>query len=119
MTNVSYAILSILLIKDTNICKYVQQTQNLSIAHSEIIFSKGVNVLNVNFGSGRKFYNFKLIFVQLGADVCEALPFFHAFTGCENVSSFYNHGKCKFFDTWMELNNVNRELTELFKSRPN
>ena len=91
----------------------------LSIAHNEIIFSKGVNVLNVNCGSGRKFYNFKLIFVQLGADVCKALPFFHAFTGCENVSSFYNHGKCKFFDTWMELNNVNRELTELFKSRSN
>ena len=62
------------------------------IAHSEIIFSKGVNVLNVNCGSG-KFYSVKSISVQLGADVCKALPFFHAFSG-----------KCKFFDTWMELN---------------
>ena len=84
----------------------------LSIAHSEIIFSKGINVLNVNCGSG-KFYNVKSISVQLGADVCKVVPFFHAFTGCDTVSSFYNHGKCKFFDTWMELNGT---LTELFKS---
>ena len=26
------------------------------------------------------------------------------------------HRKCKFFDTWIELNKVNGELTELFKS---
>ena len=84
----------------------------LSIAHSEIIFSKGINVLNVNCSSG-KFYNVKSISVQLGADVCKVVPFFHAFTGCDTVSSFYNHGKCKFFDTWMELNGT---LTELFKS---
>ena len=90
----------------------------LSIAHSEIIFRKGVNVLNVNCGSG-KFYNVKSISVQLGADVCKALPFFHTFTGCHIVSSFYHHGKCKFFDTWMELNKVNAELNELFKSLSN
>ena len=49
----------------------------LSIAHSEIIFSKGVNVLNVNCGSG-KFYYVKSISVQLGADVCKVkfYPFF-------------------------------------------
>ena len=87
----------------------------LSVAHSKIIFSNGVNVLNVNCGSG-KFYNVKSISVQLGADVCKALPLFHAFTDYDTVSSFYNHGKCKFFDTWMELNKVNGELTELFKS---
>ena len=74
----------------------------LSIAQNENIFSEGVNVLNVNCGS-RKFYSAKS-------------PFFHAFTGCNTVSNFYNHGKYKFFDTWMELNKLNGELTELFKS---
>ena len=87
----------------------------ISIAHSEIIFSKGVDVLNVNCGSG-KFYNVKPTSVQLGADVSKALPFFHAFSGCETVSSFCNHEKRKFFDTLMKLNKVNGELTELFKS---
>ena len=87
----------------------------ISIAHSEIIFSKGVDVLNVNCGSG-KFYNVKPTSVQLGAGVSKALPFFHAFSGCETVSSFCNHEKRKFFDTWMKLNKVNGELTELFKS---
>ena len=42
-------------------------------------------------------------------------PFFHVFTGCDTVSSFCNYGKCKFFDTWTELNKVIGELTELFK----
>ena len=86
----------------------------LSIAHSRIIFSKGVNLLNENCGAG-KFYDVKSISIQLGADVCKALPFFHAFTGCDTVSSFYNYGKCKLFDTSMELNRVNGKLTELLK----
>ena len=37
----------------------------------------------------------------LGNDVCNALPFSHAFTGCDTVSSFYNHSKVKVFDAWM------------------
>ena len=75
------------------------------------MFSKRVNVFNINYVSG-KFYDLKSISVQVGADVCKVLPFFPAFNSCDNVSSFYNPGKCRFFDTCIELNEVNGELTE-------
>ena len=52
-----------------------------------------------------------------------ALPFFHAFTGCDTTSSFYCYGECKFWDTWMredpevtsafiELSNAPTEIRE-------
>ena len=52
-----------------------------------------------------------------------ALPFFHAFAGCDTTSSFYHYRKCKFWDTWMredpevtstfiELSNAPTEISE-------
>ena len=38
-----------------------------------------------------------------------ALPFFHAFTSCDTTSTFYGHGKCSFWDSWMK----NEEISEL------
>ena len=39
---------------------------------------------------------------ELGPDICPALPFFYAFTGCDTVSSFYGKGKCKAYDAWVK-----------------
>ena len=52
------------------------------------------------FGTGTNttFYNINGIALGLGEETCKALRFFHAFTGCDTVSSFFNHGKCKFWD---------------------
>ena len=38
------------------------------------------------------------IFNKFGADICQALPFFHAFSGCDTSSSFYVKRKSIF---WM------------------
>ena len=35
-------------------------------------------------------------FNKLGVSVCKGLAFFHAFTGCDTLSSFYKVGKAKF-----------------------
>ena len=43
-------------------------------------------------------YNILLVIQHLNIDVCKALPYFHAFTGCDTVPSF-NGKKCTFFDT--------------------
>ena len=51
--------------------------------------------------------------MSLGEQKCTALPFFHAFTGCDISSSFFNQGKCKFWDRWIEFNEEN-VLTEAF-----
>ena len=49
----------------------------------------------------------------MGQDKCEALPFFHAFTGCDQTSSFYGRGKDTRWTTWMTSSYV--QLTHAFK----
>ena len=59
------------------------------------------------------FYDNGKIIAFLGPDICKALPFFYAFTGCDIVSSFYGKGKCKAWDTWLASEHKNT-YTELF-----
>ena len=37
----------------------------------------------------------------MGDSICLALPFFHAFSGCDSTSSFYRKTKISLFDYWM------------------
>lgn len=55
-----------------------------------IIFTIQVTELWIAFGTGKNFRNIPahLIARQLGEDRSKALPFFHAMTGCDNVSFF-------------------------------
>ena len=50
------------------------------------------------------------LFDQLGEPLCKALPFYHAFTGCDYTSSFNRKGKIKPF----KLLKKNPELQEAF-----
>ena len=72
---------------------------------------------NVNscFGVGANscFYDINKIASQLGEKTCLAFPFFHAFTGCDTVSSLFNHGKCKLWDKWREFEETDA-LTQVF-----
>ena len=49
----------------------------------------------VAFGTGKKFRYIPAheIAVSLGPDMSQALPIFHAYTGCVTVSSFFTRGK--------------------------
>ena len=51
----------------------------------------------------KRFYDVTSYSKVLGNKVCQGLPFFHAFSGCDSLSSFYNHGKCKLWDKWEEF----------------
>ena len=56
----------------------------------------------VAFGMGK---NFQLLFVNticeyLGEQKCRALPFFHAFTGCDTSSAFLGKGKKSAWEAW-------------------
>ena len=46
--------------------------------------------------------------IALGIKKAQALPMFHALTGCDTVSSFVGHGKKTAWSTW----NVQPELTD-------
>ena len=43
----------------------------------------------------RKLHDIKLEAEKLGAEMCSALPGFHAFTGCDTTSAFSFKGKIK------------------------
>ena len=64
---------------------------------SKVFVQLGISKLNSCF------YLINDIALDLG-EVCQALTF-HAYTGCDTVSSFFNHGKCKFWDRWFDFEN--------------
>ena len=72
-----------------------------------------IDYLWIDFGTGknRKLYAIHKIHSQLGQDKAEALLFFHAFTGCDQVSCFNSIGKKKAWKTWMAMDS----MTDVFK----
>lgn len=78
--------------------------QQLSIPELWIAFGVGRNV--------RYIAVHKLV-AALGSDRSYALPFFHAFTGCDTVSCFAGHGKRTAWDTWNAFPDVTSTFIEL------
>ena len=48
----------------------------------------------------------------LGKKKTEALPFFHAFTGCDTISFFNGIGKKKAWETWKVLPSLSKTFQE-------
>ena len=47
-------------------------------------------------------YNIVSLNNILGTNICKALPFFFALTGCDTVLAFHGKGECTFWDQWMK-----------------
>ena len=76
----------------------------------------GIKELFVEFGTGKNKKYIKIEIAQfLGKDRCNALPFFHAFTGCDQVSFFASCKKTKAWNTWSSL----PDMTEVFLALSN
>jgi hypothetical protein len=73
-----------------------------------------IDKLWISFGAGThlRYIPAHSIATVLGPDRCEALPFFHAVTGCDTVSSFAGRGKPTAFETWKAY----PEITPVFRS---
>ena len=84
------------------------------LAYSHVMIHGAITIF-VQFGVGicKKYYNIINLSEKIGLKNCLGLPFFHAFTGCDVTSSFYNHGKCKFWDAWMMAHDK-PDLTDIF-----
>ena len=65
-------------------------------------------------GKDLHYYDINAISSKLGTDMCEGLPFFYAFTGCDTVSSMFNVSKCTFWDN-LNLQKNLPDLLEIFK----
>ncbi len=71
-----------------------------------------INELWVAFGVGKSFHNLAAheMAKALGPDKCTALPMFHAFAGCDNVSCFGGRGKKTAWDMWKAFDDVTPAL---------
>ena len=58
-------------------------------------------------------YDITKVAHKLGKSICQGLPFFYGLSGCDISSFFFNQGKCKFWDRWMDFDDF-EGLTEVF-----
>ena len=78
------------------------------------VFRKlNIEELWVEFGTARnkRWLPIHEYVASLGDDVCAALPFWYAFTGCDTVSSFGGRGKKLCWDVWKS----HHDVTDTFK----
>ena len=59
------------------------------------------------------YYGIRAIIQELESNICRALPFLYALSGCDTVSSFYGKGKCKAYDVSLKSSQKD-DLTEVF-----
>ena len=48
------------------------------------------------------YHDLRVMILELDHSICEDVPFFYEFSGCDTVSSIFSIGKCKIWDIWME-----------------
>ncbi|CAG9823856.1 unnamed protein product [Phaedon cochleariae] len=72
----------------------------------------GMQDLWFEFGVGknRRYFSLSVILRGLSVEKCAALPFFHAYTGCDTVSSFHGIGKTRAWNVWGKM----QEMTDVF-----
>jgi len=66
------------------------------------------------FGTGSNFFRYTPVHVNMDPRVCTTLPMFHAFTGCDTVSTFCYRGKRTAWNTWK----VYPEVIKAFEEFP-
>ncbi|MES9879344.1 MAG: hypothetical protein ABW185_00490 [Sedimenticola sp.] len=78
----------------------------------------GLTELWVGFGSGKAYTDIPIheVSLQLGPAKCKALPFFHAFTGCDVTSSMLGIGKKTGWNAWMNFPNVTETMITLIEN---
>ncbi|CAG2204044.1 unnamed protein product [Mytilus edulis] len=90
-----------------------------------VIAVSAVHKLNITslwmaFGVGKNFRYIPVheIALFMGPSKSNALLFFHAFSGCDQVSSFSNRGKKTAWDTWLSFDAVTEDF-KLLSDKPN
>ena len=71
--------------------------------------------LIVSFGTGKtsRYLDATLMARQLGSVKCDALPAFHALTGCDTTSGFAGRGKRTAWSVWNKFSDVTPALLTL------
>ena len=77
-----------------------------------VLQDMGLKELWVGFGSGKSYKDIPIheVSLQLGDSICKALPFFHAFTGCDLTSSMQGIGKKTAWNAWQNFLDVTESM---------
>lgn len=69
----------------------------------------------VAFGSGKhlRYFPIHVLARNLGSERSSALPFFHAFTGCDTVSCFTGRGKKTAWEVWNSFTDIAQTFVKL------
>ena len=88
---------------------------NVTVIATSCFDRIGVSELFIAFGVGThlKYVPIHEIVGSLGLTKSRALSFFHAFTGCDIVSSFIHHSKRQFFATWQNMPGLTETFLQL------
>ena len=88
----------------------------LCLTYADIAMLNGIKRFLVVYGPKDKKVDVIEIFNKFGVSVCNCLVFFHAFTGCDTVSSFCKVGKTKFWVVWLaKVKAGDTALSNVFK----
>ena len=76
---------------------------------------KGLHELWISFGTSKKkrWFPIHSMVEKFGFLKSQGLLFFHAFSGCDNISGFRGKGKKAFFQTWNVFPNVTKTFIKL------
>ena len=87
----------------------------LSFGYANIVKDAGVEKFSVVYGPKEKYFDMFVNLSYFEEYICRVLPYFHALTGCDMTSSFYQLGKAKFWKTWIkEHKKKNESLARTF-----
>ena len=69
----------------------------------------------IKFGTGKsvQYFHLKSLYEKLGIKTCRALPYFHAFTGCDTTSAFKGKAKKSAWQTWKAYKQVTDSFEDL------
>ena len=98
------------------ICIRTVDTDVVAIAVG--VFSQlGITKLWLSFGVGKNHHLIPIhsICRSLGDVKSRCLPFFHAFTGCDQVSFFSGRGKKNAWKTWEKFEDLTNSLLQIFE----
>ena len=82
----------------------------LSFGYGNIVKDAGFEKFYLVYGRKEKYFDVFDNLSYFDEDICRALSYFHALTGCDTTSSFYQLGKAKFWKTWMKQYNNSKSL---------
>ena len=92
----------------------------MCLAYANVAMSKRIESFLVVYSPKGKKIDIIDNFNKFSVSVCKGLAFFHAFTGCDTVSSFYKVEKAKFWAVWLAKVKVgDTTLSNIFKKFSN